>query len=155
MPKIITSPVARYSGTVTLRDPLPLDACVQWEEAQAAISARSCPEGIKLVQSAFSLKEEDKKGREKALAEYSAHFIDCCGSDRRPRCREAKAGAPRHAALLPAIRACVEDWRLDNFDPANPPGSPWKARTELIEWLVKEIEIVYNDNGLAEVDPNA
>lgn len=49
---------------------------------------------------------------------------------------------------IPAIVACVEKWELQNFPESVTadtfPMSPKKPRRELIDWLWKEIEAVYN-----------
>lgn len=49
--------------------------------------------------------------------------------------------------MLPAICACVQEWRLSNFPefvtPDTFPASPRKESHELIRWLFSEIYKVY------------
>ena len=152
MTKTVTSPVVRFGGTVDLKDPVPLLAAVSWEDAQNECRQHVCPKGITLIQAAMSA---EKKDRASKMDAFSAHFVECCNSDKKPHCREGLQGAAYHAKMIPAIRECVEAWNVPDFDLANPPGSPRDARAQFLDWLIREIETAYTDNGLAEQDPNA
>ena len=61
-----------------------------------------------------------------------------------------------NSAMIPAIIACVEEWRLTNF-PAHPtpdtfPATPVAASMQLIGWLITEITVLFRE---AEEVPNA
>ena len=61
-----------------------------------------------------------------------------------------------NSAMIPAIIACVEEWRLTNF-PVNPtpetfPATPISASMQVIAWLIAEISALFRE---AEDIPNA
>ena len=57
-------------------------------------------------------------------------------------------------AMLPGILACVEIWELEGLDPNKFPASPRKESRDLINWLIKEIMLVYTGEE-EKADPNA
>lgn len=59
-------------------------------------------------------------------------------------------------AILPGVCACVETWELEglgDLTPANFPGSPRRASSELLNWLIGEITRVYAGEE-EKIDPN-
>lgn len=110
MSKVVTSPVKRWPGTVTLAEPLSFPQFAAWNEA--AIAAQAVIE---------------RKGYQ--------HEFD--------------------AAMLPAIRACVEAWDLTG--PGAPtrdfyPATPRRASEALTAWLIGEISRIATE---ADEVPNA
>ena len=152
----ITSPVKRYPGTVTLPESLSLPACVAYEEARQAVAPQLCPEAFRIRN---KLAEAEEGKREAVLVELQEHLSTCFDSDKKPRCKPAVVGAAADKACVPAILACVSEWKLDGV-PAKPtaatfPGSPRADSAALVAWLMKEIEALYVGEGLDEPDPNA
>jgi hypothetical protein len=149
MPKLIHSPVKRFPGDVVLLDPLPLAVVVAWEEAIKDCQTRPCAVGAEILGRTF-LKDADRPA---LLAEYGHHFAECSASERIPRCRSKLGDSAAQERMIPAIRKCVAEWKIPNFDINNPPGNPKISRSQLVAWLVNEINNLYLDEGLN--DPNA
>lgn len=146
MSKKIESPVVRFPGSVTLKDPIPLSVCVEWETAMAECQPSPCSTGREILTQFWRTPEKD---REVVSVEYSKHFTECVESG--GKCRIGLSDTAAQVRLLPAIKACVESWEVPSFDLSNPPGSPKAARSKFIGWLVQEISLIYNE---AEGDPN-
>lgn len=145
MGKVIESPVKKFPGTVTLKDPIPLDACVTWEQALDECGAKLCNVGQTLVSKIV-------KGDEKAREDLTAHYLKC--KEDKTGCREPLPETQAQARIIPSIKTCIEEWKIEGFDLSNPPGSPKLSRSKLIAWLVKEINDLYIDEGLDQSDPN-
>ena len=143
MSKLVTSPVIKFPGTVTLKDPLPLSACVEWEAALAECQPSPCNEGRKIL-----MKMVDVDERASIVDEYTKHFAGC--KDCRPGLSEVAA----QERMLKVIKAMVESWSVPSFDLANPPGSPKTARSKFVGWIIGEISAVYNAEE-PDGDPNA
>jgi len=150
MPKTITSPVPKFPGTVVLHDPLPLSAVVEWEEALADCKGHPCGAALKILSGMFA----EGADRDAVAAEYAAHYADCVESDRRPRCLPGLSDTAAQARTMKAIRPCVAEWHVENFDLANPPGSPKASRSRFVAWLIKEITDLYTEEDPTG-DPNA
>lgn len=154
----LTSPVTKFPGTVVLIEPLSLDACLAYEEARQKLSAQFCPEAYKIQVRLIKAKEEDKD-TEKILEELSLHFASCFESDKKPRCKPGLSGAAADKACIPALLACVKEWHIDGV-PDKPtattfPGTPRLDSHSLIEWIMSEIQTLYEGDKLDETDPNA
>jgi hypothetical protein len=97
MSKVITSPVEKWPGTVTLSDPLTFEQAIAVEKAFDAV--RELGEGV-------SHTEQD-------------------------------------LALIPAVVACVELWKLEGLSERVTvdtfPATPRRSSARLIAWLVTEI----------------
>lgn len=145
MPKTITSPVTKFPGTVVLRDPIPLSACVEWEQALADCQQAPCQEGARILSQLW--RNPDKK-REAVIEEYTEHAIGC------KNCRPALSDTAAQERMIKAIRPCVESWDIPAFDLKDPPGSPKVARSKFIAWIIGEISTIYNE-AEADGDPNA
>ena len=149
--KTVTSPVKRFPGTVGLKDPLPLDACILWEAAIQDCNPKTCPTGREILLPFFALDKDDER-RAEIVTAYNQHFYACVESENIPRCKPGKTEIQAQARLLPAVKACVESWGIEGFDLSNPPGSPKAARSELIGWIIGEVNKLYLGE---EPDPNA
>jgi hypothetical protein len=119
MSKVATSPVEKFSGTVTLYDPLNMAQTLGWEKAiQTAESLRQ--RGIRV---------EKAKAEGKEALEEPVYLTDF------------------NAIYLPAILACVEAWSLTGIPPSPTletfPFSPRLASAKLIDWLIGEISKIY------------
>jgi len=103
MPKTITSPVKRWSGTVTLFDPLTLAQAIMVEDAIQAVRDLRSNERTTLIR--------------------------------------------LHAALQPAILACVERWNLAGIadHPEFIPATPGTPSAQLITWIWTEIKTLFED----------
>lgn len=106
--KIITSPIERWAGTVTISDPLTLP------QAQAIEAGMTTP------------KASEDDGR------IWLTTID-----------ELK---------LPAVKLCVEEWKLENFTADPFPASPRIDSHKLIDWIFGELLTIYFGEALV---PNA
>jgi len=147
MGKKIESPVEKFPGSVTLKDPIPLSACVEWEAALADCQPSPCSEGRKILAQFWRTPEKE---RDVVSAEYETHFIAC--SESGGKCRVGLTDTAAQMRMLKSVRACVETWEVPAFDLANPPGSPKIARSKFIGWIIGEIATIYNE---ADGDPNA
>jgi hypothetical protein len=139
MSKQITSPVARWAGTVTIADPLTL---IQAQAIESGLEYMLPPEFKELgLIAADAIKRfgEDSKEAEaakKALEDYR-YFNSITDIEK-----------------APAILACVEKWELKNFVLASDgsmPATPRKDSHLLIEWLFDELRKVYKGE---EIVPN-
>lgn len=115
MSKVITSPFDRFPGTVTLADPMLLEQAVAWERAR---------------ERADDLLEwqRDENGK----------IVDGTG-----KFRPGTVPSEREAIILEGVRACVEAWNLEGYDPQKPPYSPKAEVTNLVTWLMNEVNAVY------------
>jgi hypothetical protein len=152
--KIVTSPVSKFPGTVTIKDPLPLDACVIWEAALQDCKPRACHVGVSIVSEMSKLKKEEAEKGQEILKAYNAHFYDCITKTEQPHCKPGKTDIEAQVRMLQAFKPCISEWKIDGFDLANPPGSPKAARSEFVGWLITEIAKVYLGEE-PEGDPNA
>jgi len=164
MPKTVTSPVEKFTGTVILFDPLPLPAVLAYEESRARVAPHYCPEAwgmiVELPESKRAvakdlsdLTDKEKKDRTKTLSALASHQEEC------KKCRSGLLGTAANIEHLNAILPCVMEWHLDGV-PETPnsntfPGSPREESTRLIDWLIKEIGYIYTGEVLQENDPNA
>jgi hypothetical protein len=137
---------------VVLYDPLPLAAVVEWEEALSDCRGRPCGAAIKIISRMFGA--ADAEAREAISEEYAAHYSDCSESDNRPRCTLPLSDTATQARMVTAVRPCVQEWHIDGFDLANPPGSPKMSRSKFVAWLIKEITDLYVAEDPVG-DPNA
>jgi len=136
MPKIITSPVDQFPGTVTLYDPL------------------SLPMVIKIEESIYAAKEfrtyDFFCGKCKHEVELTQILEPCpkCEGVIMQRINWDKSGSSSeyHNALTPAVMDCVQSWALEGV--GNPPdyfpGSPATAANMLVKWIFDEIMILYS-----------
>ena len=166
--KVITSPVTKFPGTVGIKDPIPLSACVEWEAGLAECQPSPCSEGRVILNKLWReqiVAKKDASDEEKAEVEaaeikrravvsdeYETHFVSC--TEKGNGCKLGLTDIEAQARMLKAIRACVETWEVPNFDLVNPPGSPKIARSQFIGWLIGEINKIYNEAEAAG-DPNA
>jgi hypothetical protein len=151
--KIVTSPVTKFPGTVTLKEPLPLDACVMWEAAIQDCKARPCQKGLSIISEINKLQKDESEKMQEIIDNYNAHFFACIDSKEHPHCRPAKTDIEAQVRMLQVVKPCVAEWKIEGFDLANPPGSPKAARSELIGWLITEISKIYIGDDPAG-DPN-
>ena len=152
--KIVTSPVVKFPGTVTLKEPLPLDACVIWEAALQDCKARPCQKGVSIIADLNKLKKDESDKAKEIMDAYNAHFYTCIDSTEQPHCRPAKTDIEAQVRMLQAVKPCVAEWNIDGFDLANPPGSPKAASSELIGWLITDSSNIYIGEE-PDGDPNA
>lgn len=152
--RIVTSPVTKFPGTVTLKEPLPLDACVTWEAALQDCKAKPCRKALSLLMPIYQIQKEDLEQSKEILNAYNEHFYTCVESTEHPHCKAGKNDIEAQVRMLQAVRPCVSEWHIDGFDLANPPGSPKAARSELIAWLITEISKIYVGEE-PDGDPNA
>jgi hypothetical protein len=143
MSKLVTSPVTKFPGTVTLKDPIPLSACVDWEAALAECQPSPCSEGRKILMQMIGVEE-----RAEIIAEYTKHFAGCAN------CKPGLTEVAAQERMLKAIKPMVESWDVSGFDLVNPPGSPRAARSRFVAWVIGEISAVYNAEE-PDGDPNA
>lgn len=137
MSKVITSPIARWAGSVTIADPLTLP---QAELIQAGFEKDEPFEIIKARKDYFDRVKELGQEHEQAVKMRLA-LIEL-----------AERNRPFHTVAdkrqLPAIFACVEKWELANMQEPltidNFPFSPRGDSHRLIEWLFEEICKVFN-----------
>lgn len=129
---IITSPVKRWPGTVTIPDYLTFPQAMAWEEALN--NAKNLLPNID-----FDRKEDGSIDMSKMNPEYLEYF-------------KASRSVKYHKELLPGIMACVLEWNLKNFDSNNFPATPVQSRIDLINWIVSEITKLYKE---ADEVPNA
>jgi len=125
MSKVLTSPVKKWPGTITIPDYLTIPQAMAWEEAFD--NARSLlPEC------------EPFKTGEKLTVKQIETIND-------------QTSSKWANAILPGILACVESWNLEGFDPNKFPATPKTSRVILITWILGEITKLYNE---AEEVPN-
>ena len=141
--KKVESPVTKFPGSVTIKDPIPLSACVEWEAALSDCQPSSCSDGKKILMKMVGTEE-----RADIIDEYTKHFAGC------EKCRPGLPETAAQERMLKAIKTCVESWNVSDFDLVNPPGSPKKARSQFVAWVIREINTVYNAEEL-DGDPNA
>lgn len=113
MSKIITSPVEKFPGTVTLADPMLLEHAIAWERATAAMDD---------------------------LVEFATTDS---GALRAVGLKEGATISQREGALIEGIKAVVEEWNLEGIDPQRFPLTPKGQITRLLTWLFREIHKVY------------
>ena len=145
MGKTIESPVKHFPGTVTLKDPLPLSACVEWEAGLDDCRPHPCPDGRKII---VDLADAEADKRSGIVAEYGKHFASC------DKCKPGLSDTAAQERMIKAIRACILEWHINNFDLANPPGSPKLSRSKFVGWLIDEVTKVYVAEE-PDGDPNA
>ena len=121
MSKILTSPVKKWPGTITLPDFLTIGQAMKWEEA--------------LSKSRDILPECEPFEKDKPLTENQAKRID----------KQTTAEALN--LILPGILACVESWNLEGLDPNKFPATPLLSRAILVSWIVDEITKLYNEEN--------
>ncbi len=118
MGKIITSPVKKWPGTVTLSDPLSLPQAVKFQESirDARNTYNKAFEAAGIDTDLQNAKEVDFEKIELSTAELSE-------------------------VRLEAVLDCVEEWNLEGIEsPPNPfPGSPAISSARLMQWLIGEI----------------
>ena len=128
MSKVITSPVKRWSGSVTLADPLTIQQAMAFEEA---------------LDNARKLIPEKVGSTPEEIAEWVQQV-------------NAVVGAAKYLYnITPGICACVEKWELEGLGivtPDNFPASPKISRALLVSWLMGEITKIYKE---ADEVPNA
>lgn len=146
--KVVTSPVTKFPGTVGIKDPIPLSACVEWEAGLEECQPTPCSEGKAILTQFWKTPD---KSKDEVSAEYEAHFTTCVESG--GKCKLGLTDTAAQARMIKPARACVEEWHIEGFDLANPPGSPKSARSRFIGWLITEISNVYNEAEAAG-DPN-
>jgi len=147
--KKITTPEGwtKFTGWVDFRDPIPLDAVLAYEEALNRARPRLCWEAMELR------KVETDEGRQ----EFVKHFIDCCGKTDLPHCTPGMGETAAQKEMLPAVMACVEAWNIEGI--TNPtaktfPGTPKKAASQFLAWLIENIAAIYVGEELDKADPN-
>jgi len=128
MSKVITSPVKKWPGSVTIADPLTVKQAMDIEESLDNANA--------LIPEKSGDTEEEMKAWKNKVAEVvnSARYL---------------------YTLLPGLCGCVEKWELaglGNVTPDNFPGSPKVSRALLFSWLMDEVVKLYRE---AEEIPNA
>lgn len=129
MGKIITSPVKRWRGTVTLSDPLTIPQVMAYEDAMRAGKEAALEHGN-------TVQVKNKSGEEETQANFfSARYL---------------------YTILPGVCACVEKWELEGLPAVvtaeNFPGSPKMDSARLLSWIIGEISKLYTE---AEEVPNA
>lgn len=120
MSKVLTSPVKRWPGTITIPDFLTIDQAIKWEEA------------VKRADSILPECEPFKKGEK--LTDKQVDNIS------------AKTSAKWVGMILPGILACVESWNI-GIDPNNFPATPPISRIKLISWIMSEISKLYEEEN--------
>jgi hypothetical protein len=145
MPKTVTSPISRFPGSVVLKDPIPLSACVEWEEALADCHPKPCLRAREIRAKTW---QKDAPPKEEVIAEYMAHFEAC------KDCKGALSDTAAQERMLKSVRTCVEKWDVPAFDLQNPPGSPKVVRSKFVAWIIGEINTIYNE-AEPDGDPNA
>ena len=145
MPKKIESPVSRFPGSVVLKDPIPLSACVEWEAALTDCQAAPCADGRKIL---LGMLDADEEQRAAIFDEYAVHFAGC------DKCRPTLSDTAAQERMIKAIRPCVEEWNIPAFDLSDPPGSPKIARSKFVAWIIGQISAIYNE-AEPDGDPNA
>jgi hypothetical protein len=141
----IDSPVTRFSGSVTIKDPLPLSACVEWEAALADCQSHPCADGRKILSGILGANDTT---RADVIKEYAAHFSGCT------LCTPGLADTSAQERMMRAVRPCIEAWEIPAFDIENPPGSPKISRSKFVAWVIGEISRVYMAEE-PDGDPNA
>ena len=120
MSKVIESPVKRFPGTVTLKDPLPFPLVVKWEEALANVEQ-------------FDKNEKDAKKLQKFHKEIEQYLFPIL-----PEMVEAW----NLANVQQPVTA-------ENF-PNAAKGTSARSTHELVDWLIAECHAVYNGNEDAD-----
>jgi hypothetical protein len=146
--KIVSSPVKKFPGTVGIKDPIPLSACVEWEAGLAECQPSPCSEGRRILTQFW---RTPNKERDVISSEYEEHFTSCV--EKGGKCRSGLTDTAAQARMIKSLKACVEEWHVDGFDLANPPGSPKIARSQFVAWLIGEVSNIYNEAEAAG-DPN-
>jgi hypothetical protein len=139
--KTVESPITRFPGSVVLKDPIPLSACVAWEEALNDCKMAPCPEAYKILVAGQEKPDPDP-------AEFASHILTC------KNCRPALSDTAAQERMVKAVKSCVDEWNIPSFDLANPPGSPRIARSKFVAWIIGEINTIYNE-AEPDGDPNA
>jgi hypothetical protein len=127
MSKILTSPVKRWPGTITIPDFLTFDQAMAWEEALS--------NGKKLLpEIEFEYKDDGSIDTSKLTEEHLKFF--------------GMTHSLKYAnEALPGIKACVLEWNLKDFDPENFPATPRQSRVDLIGWIISEITKLYKEEN--------
>lgn len=129
MSKRIESKNKRFTGFVTISDPLSIPQVMQFEEAIEGASRAAVERG-----DCISVKGDGGEEKKRVNVMDGRYLYD----------------------VLSGVCACVEKWELsgfpENVTPDNFPGSPKKDSARVIHWLIDEIMSVYLE---AESVPNA
>ncbi len=140
MPKLITSPVDKFPGTVTLHDPLSFPMIITIEEAVAAA-------GEFRTYDFFC-------GKCKHEVDVDQILKPCPKGEgvimQRINWDESGTSSEYHNALTPAVMEGVQSWALEGV--GNPPeyfpGSPATAANMLVKWIFDEIMVLYSGAGI-------
>ena len=118
--KVITSPSTIWKGSVVLADPLTMP---QVREIDIAMST---------ILDADRMDKADQKRIYKSIVDGESKIFLSATDE----------------VMLPAILACVTEWKLENFPETVTletfPMSPRPESHKLIDWLFKEVQKVYN-----------
>ena len=125
MSKVITSPVKKWSGTVTISDPLSLPQAVKFQQAirDAAALMRKA-----LVEAGIDVKLEKAKKTDFDKVRLSTLQVNEVYGE--------------------AILDCVEEWNLEGIEnpPEYLPGTPGISAGKLSSWLIKEITALFKED---------
>lgn len=121
MGKTITSPVKGWEGTIVLHDPLTLPQAIVWEEA--------VEETRLMILDAY--KKEGHESLEEGIEKGFRYSI-----------------RKHNQALWPAMRGCIEDWKIGAFelpDDNTFPASPKTRSDDFLNWLYDEIRMLFDE----------
>ena len=121
MSKILTSPVKKWPGTITLPDFLTIGQAMAWEEAYA--------NATEILPEAEPIQKDEQLTNDqinRVAATWAAKWTEL---------------------ILPGIMACVESWNLEGLDHNNFPATPRMSRVTLVAWIVTEIKKLYDEEN--------
>ncbi len=125
MSKVITSPVKKWPGTVTISDPLSLPQAVKFQQAirDAAALMRKA-----LVDAGIDVSLEKAKDKDFDKVALSTLQVNEVYGE--------------------AILDCVEEWNLEGpeFPQNHLPGTPGVSAGKLSSWLIKEITALFKED---------
>jgi len=144
--KVITSPIERFAGSVTIADPLTIP---QAQAVEAGMEKEPEPQELKDARQAFMDAFKEYGGTDPRVIELHTKY-------REIGAKYTVFFSAMDKKQIPALIACVEKWELDNI-PNNVtiddfPASPRKETHMLVDWLYGEIYKVYAGEVLV---PNA
>jgi hypothetical protein len=142
MGKVITCPVEKWPGTVTISDPLSLPQVSAIEKANAEADLLRVNKWI--------------CGKCKKIHEKPEQ-VNCekCGAEIElwRTLPDGVSIAMYRTPLMPAYLDCVEMWNLEGLGnpPAVFPGTPRVSSSRLAGWLIDEVRLLFRE---AEEIPN-
>jgi len=126
--KVITSPLERWKGTVTLADPLDMTQAMAIEDG---LRLPEHPELTKLQEA------------------YDDAVLDFGAESRQVMRAKKKLDSFRlpytlwDSQRIPAIQACVVSWDLEGFTRDPFPFSPREDTHRLVDWIFAELTQIY------------